>query len=204
MMRLKQGREKRLGFRRFSIQVSRGQSMLKFYRGFCKVEEVITSIAFVSIIVLIFSAAIFRAFSYPLVWADDIARFLFSWTAFLGADIALRHSRLVGVDILVNKLSPKARKVTEIIVYAIMVVILIAFVYYGIELSIKNWDRDFQTLSFMSYSMVTLSLPVASLLMIISASTKLVRVIANFRNDNYEVKRDIPVVSTEVEVIEFE
>jgi TRAP-type C4-dicarboxylate transport system permease small subunit len=180
--------------------------MLKFYRGFCKVEEVITSIAFVSIIVLIFSAAIFRAFSHPLVWADDIARFLFSWTAFLGADIALRHSRLVGVDMLVSKLKPKARKVTEIIVYAIMVAILIAFVYYGIQLSIKNWDRDFQTLSFMSYSMVTLSLPVASLFMIVSASTKLLRVIINFRNDGYDVKLDIPLVSTEVEVqvIEFE
>ncbi len=180
--------------------------MLKIYRGFCKVEEVITSIAFVSIIALIFSAAIFRAFSHPLVWADDIARFLFSWTAFLGADIALRHSRLVGVDMLVNKLPPKARKLTEIIVYSIMVFILIAFVYYGTQLSIKNWDRDFQTLSFMSYSMVTLSLPVASLLMIISASTKLVRVIVNFKNDGYEVKQDIPVMSTEVEVeaIEFE
>lgn len=180
--------------------------MLKIYRGFCKVEEVITSIAFVSIIALIFSAAIFRAFNHPLVWADDIARFLFSWTAFLGADIALRHSRLVGVDMLVNKLPPKARKLTEIIVYSIMVFILIAFVYYGTQLSIKNWDRDFQTLSFMSYSMVTLSLPVASLLMIISASTKLVRVIVNFKNDGYEVKQDIPVMSTEVEVeaIEFE
>ena len=180
--------------------------MLKFYRGFCKVEEVITSIAFVSIIVLIFSAAIFRAFSHPLVWADDIARFLFSWTAFLGADIALRHSRLVGVDMLVNKLPPKTRKLTEIAVYSIMVVILVSFVYYGTQLSIKNWDRDFQTLSFMSYSMVTLSLPVASLLMIISASTKLVRVIVNFRNDSYQVKQDIPVLATEVEVeaIEFE
>jgi len=174
--------------------------MLKFYRGFCKVEEVITSIAFVSIVALIFGAAIFRAFSFPLVWADDMARFLFSWTAFLGADIALRHSRLVGVDILVNKLPPKMRKLTEIIVYSIMLVILVSFVYYGTQLSIKNWDRDFQTLAFMSYSMVTLSLPVASFLMIISASTKLVRVVKNFRNDGYEVKKDIPVMQTESEV----
>ncbi|MGD9941118.1 MAG: TRAP transporter small permease [Clostridia bacterium] len=180
--------------------------MLKFYRGFCKVEEVITSVAFVSIIALIFSAAIFRAFSHPLVWADDIARFLFSWTAFLGADIALRHSRLVGVDMLVNKLPPKARKLTEIIVYSIMLVILVSFVYYGTQLSIKNWDRDFQTLSFMSYSMVTLSLPVASFLMMISASTKLGRVIINFRNDSYEVKQDIPMTPAEaqVETMKFE
>jgi len=167
--------------------------MLSFYRKFCKVEEVITSVMFISIIALIFSAAFFRAFDQPLVWADDIAKFLFSWTAFLGADIALRHSRLVGVDMLVNKLPPKSQTTSEAIVFSIMILILIAFVYYGTILSIKNWERDFQTLSFMSYSMVTISLPVASVFMIISTMTKLVRVLRNFNNDSYQVKKDIPI-----------
>jgi len=166
--------------------------MLAFYRKFCKLEEIITSVMFISIVTLIFSAAFFRAFNKPLVWADDIAKFLFSWTAFLGADIALRHSRLVGVDMLVNRLPPKAQKTSEVIVFSIMLMILIAFVYFGIILSIKNWERDFQTLSFMSYSAVTLSLPVASLLMIISAATKLVRVLRFFNDDGYQVKKDIP------------
>ena len=73
-----------------------------------------------------------------------------------------------------------------------MIVLLIAFVYFGINLSIRNWDRDFQTLSFMSYSAVTLSLPVASALMIISTATKLVRLLRRFGDDDYEVKGDIP------------
>ena len=72
------------------------------------------------------------------------------------------------------------------------IALLIAFVYFGISLSIRNWDRDFQTLSFMSYSAVTLSLPVASALMIISAGTKLARLCHRFGDDDYEVKADIP------------
>lgn len=166
--------------------------MEDFYRRFCRLEEAITGAMFVSIVALVFSAALMRAFNLPLVWADDVASFLFSWVAFLGADIALRHSRLVGVDILVNRWSPKARKLSEIIVYAIMIVLLIAFVYFGVNLSIRNWDRDFQTLSFMSYSAVTLSLPVASALMIISTGTKLARLLHRFGDDGYEVKADIP------------
>ncbi len=94
---------------------------------------------------------------------------------------------------LVNKLPPKAQKISEAIVFSIMILILIAFVYYGTILSIKNWERDFQTLSFMSYSMVTISLPVASLLMIISTATKLVRVLKFFNDDSYQVKKDIPI-----------
>jgi len=166
--------------------------MQDFYRRFCRLEEAITGAMFVLIVALVFSAALLRAFNLPLVWADDVASFLFSWVAFLGADIALRHSRLVGVDILVNRWSPKARKLSEIVVYTVMIVLLIAFVYFGINLSIRNWDRDFQTLSFMSYSAVTLSLPVASALMIISTATKLARLLRRFGDDGYEVKSDIP------------
>lgn len=166
--------------------------MQDIYRRFCKLEETITGVMFALIVALVFSAALLRAFNLPLVWADDAASFLFSWVAFLGADIALRHSRLVGVDILVNRWSPKARKISEIVVYTIMLMILVAFVYYGINLSIRNWDRDFQTLSFMSYSAVTLSLPVASVFMILSAGTKLARTFGHFGEDDYEVKQDVP------------
>ncbi|MEO8408969.1 MAG: TRAP transporter small permease [Propionivibrio sp.] len=166
--------------------------MLAFYKQFCKVEEAITSTLFAAIVALIFTAAFLRTFNHPLVWVDDVAAFLFSWVAFLGADIAFRHARLVGVDILVRKLSPKARKISEIVVFSIIIVILVAFVYFGTDLSIRNWDRDFQTLSFMSYSAVTMSLPVASLLMILSAGTKLVRVIKHFKDDDYQVKDDTP------------
>ncbi|MEO7937526.1 MAG: TRAP transporter small permease [Burkholderiaceae bacterium] len=166
--------------------------MQVFYRRLCAFEEAVTATMFASIVGLIFLAAFFRAFNYPLIWADDVASFLFSWVAFLGADIALRHSRLVGVDLLIDAVNPKVRKVLELIVYSIMIVLLTAFVYYGINLSIRNWDRDFQTLSFMSYSAVTLSLPVASVLMFISCATKVVRLIRHFGDDSYRVKDDVP------------
>lgn len=166
--------------------------MQVFYRRLCAFEEALTATMFAFIVGLIFLAAFFRAFNYPLIWADDVASFLFSWVAFLGADIALRHSRLVGVDLLIDAVPPKVRKVLEIIVFSIMIVLLTAFVYYGINLSVRNWDRDFQTLSFMSYSAVTLSLPVASVLMFISSATKVVRLIRNFRDDTYRVKDDVP------------
>jgi len=154
--------------------------MKKIYQVYCKIEEVLVGTAFVSIVVLIFSAAFFRQFDRPIVWADDIAKFLFSWTAFLGADVAMRYSRLVGVDILVRKLPRK-----------------IAFVYYGTLLSIESVDRSFQTLSNVSYSIVTASLPVSSLLMILTASLKIVKIVHNFRDNDYEVTKDMPGSETQ-------
>jgi len=164
--------------------------MKKIYEIYCKAEEIIVGIIFTSIVVLVFSAAFFRQFDKPIVWADDIAKFLFSWAAFLGADVAMRHSRLVGVDLLVKKLPAKIAKIVQIFVFGIMITLLLSFVYYGIRLSIESVDRSFQTLSSFSYSIVTVSLPVASLLMILTASLKIVKIIKNFKDDSYEVLRD--------------
>ena len=78
--------------------------MENIYKIYCRVEEVIVGISFVSIVILVFIAAFFRQFDNPIVWADDIAKFLFAWTAFLGAVVAMRYSRLVCVDIIVKNL----------------------------------------------------------------------------------------------------
>jgi len=176
--------------------------MKKIYKAFCRVEEVIVGICFASIVALIFIAALFRQLDMPLVWADDIAKLLFAWAAFLGADVAMRYSRLVGVDILVNKLPKKVAKLTRIFVFAIVIALLCAFVYYGIKLSIESVDRDFQTLSNFSYSYVTAALPVSSFFMIITALRQIGMIIKNYKNDEYNVLKDNPDDDGEEDKIE--
>jgi len=74
----------------------------------------------------------------------------------------------------------------------IIISLLTAFVVYGTRLSIESVDRSFQTLSWLSYSVVTASLPVSSLLMILTAVLKIIKIIKNFEDDEYNVLKDIP------------
>ncbi len=170
---------------------------MTFYKTFCKFEEIVVGTLFVSIVALVFSAAFFRQFGRPIVWADDVAKLLFSWAAFLGADVAMRYSRLVGLDFLVKKLPRKVAKIVQIFVFLIIIMLLASFVVYGVKLTIDGLDRSFQTLSNVSYSYVTASLPVSSALMIITASTKIQKIIKNFQNDEYEVLKDTPMSNEE-------
>jgi TRAP-type C4-dicarboxylate transport system permease small subunit len=78
----------------------------------------------------------------------------------------------------------------RIFVFATIIALLSSFVYFGVGLSISSYDRSFQTLSFLSYSLVTASLPVASVLMILTASVKIGRIVRNFTNDEYDIYRD--------------
>ena len=163
----------------------------KYYNYFCKIEEVLIGIGFMTIVLLSFMNAVLRKFNVPIVTADDICLLLFSWTAFLGADVALRYSRLVGMDILVSKLRPKNQKILQITVYVIMIGALITFAIKGYELALFNWKRTYNALPF-SYGWATLSLPVGCVLMAINSSIKIGKIAINFNDDEYNVRKDNP------------
>lgn len=69
--------------------------MLKMiYRWYCRLEEVVVGAGFLVIVGLTFTNAVLRVFNKPIITADDICLLLFGWVAFIGADVAMRYSRL--------------------------------------------------------------------------------------------------------------
>lgn len=163
--------------------------MKRVYEVYCRAEEVICGIFFFAIVVLVFSSAFLRLFKMPLIWADDIAKLLFAWTAFLGADVAMRRCRLVGVDFVMVRLPPKVQKAIQLAGNLIIAIILVAFVYFGFKLTVASWDRYFQTIT-ASYSFVTMCLPVGSLCMLLTAGIKIGKLLAHFGDDDYTLAKD--------------
>ncbi len=161
----------------------------KAYRIFCRAEEIVVGFGFMTIVTLTFLNAILRTLDKPIIVADDLSLLLFSWVAFLGADVALRYSRLVGMDILVTKLHPKAQKVIQLLVFVIMIGALALFAVNGFSLAGNNWSRIYNSLP-ISYGWITLSLPVCSVLMIITCLVKMVKLLRHFGNDGYRVRKD--------------
>jgi TRAP-type C4-dicarboxylate transport system permease small subunit len=163
----------------------------KIYRVYCRIEEVLVGSCFITIVGLTFLNAVLRVFKRPIITADDICLLLFGWAALLGADVAMRYSRLVGMDILMSKIPPKAQKTFQIIVYLIMIFLMVLFVRGGFRLATRNWARSFNSLP-ISYGYVTLSLPVCSCLMILTSVIKLVKVATHIKDDRYNVRKDNP------------
>ncbi len=150
--------------------------VLQGYKKFCKIEELVSSTLLFAITVLVFISAIARTLGHPLNWAVDISLLLFAWQVFIGGDIAVRNTNLIGVELLVNKFPGKVQKALKIVFFLMIIAFLAVLVYFGIPLLIQNWKRLFQVLP-ISYSWATMSVPVGSFLMIISASIRLAEVI---------------------------
>ncbi len=155
--------------------------MKTVYKYFCKFEEIFCGISFISIVSLVFISAVARGLNHPIPWSIDISQLLLAWTAFLGADVAFREHNLVGIDLVTKKFPAKMQKSIELLVLILMLVALVIFIIFGVKLSIDSYKRAFQTLT-LSYSFVTMSLPVASVFMSVTAVRQIVERIKTFNN----------------------
>ena len=147
--------------------------MRKFYEKVC-IIEVILSAVFLSIsCLLIFIAAIARSMDNPINWSQDLSLFLFAWSVFLAADVALRNDKLVRMELVLLKTSEKTTRIVTIINYLLIVVFLAALTFYGIKLSFISHRRVFQGIPGFSYTWVILCVPIGCSLMIVTSVLKL-------------------------------
>lgn len=156
--------------------------MKKVYNAYCKAEEFLFSFLFAVMVALVFSSAIARGIGKPLAWSLDVAQLLLCWTSLVGADVAFRHDKFIGLDLFTRKMPVKVQKVLEIVVLVLMQVAFCIFIYYGVMLSIKSWKRSFQTLP-ISYSFITIALPVMSTLMTLTNILKIINKVKNFKKN---------------------
>ena len=146
--------------------------MKQLYQRMCKVELGLSITLLLLTVFTLFASAVLRTIGMPINWGMDIALLCFTWCVFLGADIAFREGDFVNVDVIVNKLPTTIQKFLQILVFIMIFIFLCLLVYYGSILSVKTWDRSFQGIPTLSYTWVTLSVPISSLLMLITLSAK--------------------------------
>jgi len=146
------------------------------YKKFAKGEEIVTSFMLVAITILVFLSAVARTIHHPLNWAIDFSLLLFAWEVFLGGDIAVRNTKLIGVEILANKFPARGQKTLKLVFFCMMIAFCLILTYYGVILCLDNTKRLFQVLP-ISYSWCTLSVPVGSFLMVISSSIRIKEII---------------------------
>ena len=145
---------------------------MKFYNWIGRTEVIIAKYCISIMTALVFFSAMSRKFGHPISWAVDLSTFLFAWAVFLGADAALRNDSWVCVDIIVKNFSPKTQWLIKCFNNVIICLFLIALVYYGIKLSITTYYRSFSGLPWLSYTWVTLSVPLGCLLMLATTVLK--------------------------------
>jgi len=160
----------------------------KIYNVICKIEEGVSGTFLVAIMVMVFSAAIGRTIGFPVVWAMDLSTFLFAWTVFFSADVALRKDKHVNVKALVSRLPKRLQYYIVLLNYCIILLFLFFLVRYGIVLAYSSRFRTFQGIPGFSYMWVTISVPIGGLLLFITTILKIKQVIKDEQAKIFQMK----------------
>jgi TRAP-type C4-dicarboxylate transport system permease small subunit len=95
----------------------------RVYRAVVNVERYLTTGILVATFVAIMLQVVTRyAFSSPLSWTEELARFLMVWLTFLGAGYVMSRRLHISVDLLVARLSKRGAVVVD--TFATLVVLV--------------------------------------------------------------------------------
>ncbi len=147
--------------------------MRRLYDALVRWEARIAGTFLVLMVVLIFAGGVARLVGHPQNWTTDAATCLFAWACFLCADIAWRRDSLMSIDIAVRRLPERARRLAGHANHAIIVAFLVYGIVGGTYLSWVSRARSFQGIPEISYSWVTMSMPVGCLLLLVTTLLKL-------------------------------
>jgi TRAP-type transport system small permease protein len=146
--------------------------MRRVYERICAAEALIAATFLVLMVLLIFLGGVMRMAGAPINWSSDAATAFFAWACFLCADIAWRRNGLMSIEVLTSRLPDSLQSACRYINYAIISVFLCYLIVLGSYLAWISRARSFQGIPDISYSWVTLSLPVGGLMLLITTILK--------------------------------
>ena len=146
--------------------------MKKLYERVCAAEAWVAAALLILMVILIFLGGVMRMLGQPINWSSDAATCFFAWACFLCADIAWRKNSLMSIEVLTNRMPAHLQSACRYLNYAIIAAFLVYLIVMGLYLSWISRARSFQGIPEISYSWVTLSLPVGALLLLITTALK--------------------------------
>jgi TRAP-type C4-dicarboxylate transport system permease small subunit len=133
-------------------------------------------------VTVVFFGVFFRyALNSALVWYDEFASYLLVWLTFYGSVVASFRRRHVRLDLVLERLSPGAKRamefVSEVFVFGFQIVLF----YYGALLTQKLGDESSVSLDWVRMTWVYSVLPITGGMMLLVSGAELARIVMGER-----------------------
>lgn len=134
------------------------------------------AIILVALIAIIVSASvIFRyGFNNSIAWAEDAAKFLMVWLAFIGAPLGFRHGAHVSIELL-PPLPAFARRMVRVLVHAIVLALMMMLAWYGWQFSWNGRNQVALTIGDLSMFWIFVCMPIGAVIMALVALELMLR-----------------------------
>jgi TRAP-type C4-dicarboxylate transport system permease small subunit len=99
----------------------------------------------VALLAVVMLGVITRALGDPLIWTDEISRFLMVWVAVAGWLLATRRRAHIRIRFFHDMLPQRAWGAAEIVIQCGILVLGAMLAWYGVDIVVRN--RDMEALS---------------------------------------------------------
>lgn len=92
---------------------------------------------------LVFANVVSRyGLGHSIAWAEEVSRYLMIWATFLGAGLALREGRHVAIDILQDRLPPRAVRWVRRFIAGFLLAFVGLLGVYGVQFAAFGWAQE--------------------------------------------------------------
>jgi TRAP-type C4-dicarboxylate transport system permease small subunit len=113
----------------------------KFIDGYCQILNGLMAACLALMVVLVFGNVFMRyALNSGITLSEELSRWLFVWTIFMGAVVALKDHGHLGTDMLVGKLGATGKKVCFALSHGLMLWICWLLFKGSYEQAVINWE----------------------------------------------------------------
>lgn len=136
-------------------------------------DLVVAGIMLVAIVFMTIAGVFMRKLvGQPFAWLEEMQLFFFVWLIFFGGSVAFRTGNHVGIDIVAERLGPRARRVLDIMVYIITMLVLIYILKGSGELA-QSVTKKVTPYLKISYWVIDVAAPIGCVLMMLQYSVNM-------------------------------
>lgn len=150
-----------------------------------KTEEAFVGITIMGVTFLLFINVILRFFfSAGITWTEELIRYAIIWITFIGGSICFRKGIHVGIDVLIESLPDKGKKVLGLIINLMAIILMFLLIKYGYDLVVFSQGTGqmspaLQVPMFWAY----LAIPIGSLLSLIHLFIQTFHMVKSFNTE---------------------
>lgn len=133
-------------------------------------DYLVAAIALFVLVAVTFMGVIMRYFANnPIIWQEEVQSWCMVWIVFIGASAAVRTGSHIAIDVVVDLMPAKLKKVVEYFGYAVFIGVLAYLLIQGTAL-VEQLARTNRTTNILKvpYYMIYGVMPVGCILMIIN------------------------------------
>ena len=119
------------------------------------------ALLFALMVVLVLAQVVMRKFFEPLVWSEELARYVFTWVAFLGWVIATDRRSHIAIAQGVERAGPRLKRALLLFNDGLTLLLMTVLLWQGVRLVRNNTDIEAVSLP-LSIGLVYAAVPLAA------------------------------------------